>query len=115
MTKIKHHIYGECLFNVKVIKETDCLRCIHKKVCNFDCEKRCANYHLGRSGEVGCTGCIHRFTRFDDEEKILCFICNDFMLNAIEKELTVRIPPKKRYFIKGKIKSVKKAVPKIVI
>lgn len=67
-------------FNKEVDVETDCRKCIHQEVCDFNMEKRCTNYKFGSSeGRSGCGQCSHRYTRFDkDETKVPCFTCKWF-------------------------------------
>lgn len=67
-------------FNVEIDKETECSRCLHRKVCAYKMEERCVNYRFGTSEHTGCHGCIHRFTRWD-KDAVPCFHCKEFSLD----------------------------------
>lgn len=75
---IHHSFFGWFMLHMETETESNCAKCIHRRVCDGDMEKRCSNYELGTSAGKGCDGCIHRFTRFDDDKKkIPCFYCED--------------------------------------
>lgn len=61
--------------------ESDCGKCVHRKVCNHKMEDRCENFWFGTSAAQGCHACTHRFTRFDvnDKTRVPCFSCRDFL------------------------------------
>lgn len=61
----------------EVDAESNCVECIHNKVCGHKMEDRCENYLFGDSRGSGCTACTHRFTRFD-KDAVPCFSCPDF-------------------------------------
>lgn len=77
-----HWLYGNgpqksLTFVREVETETDCGKCLHRKVCEQTMEKRCENFSFGTSAEKGCGACLHRFTRFD-KDAVPCFSCPDF-------------------------------------
>lgn len=82
MKTIEHWLHGKCEFKELVDKETDCSTCIHVKICRvtwgrIGCvpmEDICVNHHFSCS-DKSCGSCIHRFTRYDDKQPILCFKC----------------------------------------
>ena len=74
---IKHKIFGDCEFNVELKKEDNCSHCIHNMVCGRKMEELCRNYQFGTSEYSDCAGCIHRFTRWNNES-IPCFKCRYF-------------------------------------
>lgn len=78
MPTIKHWLYGEKKYEVLVEQETECHKCFHKEVCNYDREKRCSNYEFGRSDYSGCPSCLKNYARHDKEQPILCFHCKNF-------------------------------------
>lgn len=80
MHSVKHWLHGDCEFNVIVgDEETRCRWCLHSHVCKHDMSTFCANMLLGCSGDVAtCEVCTHRFTRYDDKQKIPCFKCSFF-------------------------------------
>jgi len=75
--EVKHRLYGNCRFNILVRIETDCSKCIHKRVCKRDVSLFCKNYEFGTSEYSGCCSCSHYFTRVD-EVSIPCFRCSFF-------------------------------------
>jgi len=77
---VEHSLYGKCKFNKKVKKETNCVECVHNKVCRYDLAERCFNYEFGTSeGKLdSCPSCIHRYTRWR-QDNIPCFKCKDFL------------------------------------
>lgn len=77
----KHWLYGESHFEVEIDEETDCSKCIHKKVCDGRKSKRCSNFRWGDSRYDDCEGCEHHFTRYD-KDSIPCFHCKDFLLGV---------------------------------
>lgn len=84
--KIKHPIFSATEFNIKVTKESDCSKCIHKRVCKKDMTILCKNYEFGSNvnGYLGCNSCLHRYTRFDSMP-IPCFRCKYYSRNKGEK------------------------------
>lgn len=75
----KHWLYGDCKFKVDVREEDSCGKCVHWRVCKRSMEDFCLNYDFGTSEKTTCDGCIHRFTRYiNDEERIPCFKCRFF-------------------------------------
>ena len=77
-----HWLYGwgpnkEIHFKKEIEEETDCTKCIHAKVCDHEKTRRCFNYKCG-SGGRDCTGCEHKFTRYD-KESIPCFHCKEYL------------------------------------
>ena len=82
MTEKNHWLYGKDKRKFKIDKETDCSKCLYKKLCfilqkSVSYEILCKNYKFGRSDYEGCHSCLHKFTRFD-KETIPCFICKYF-------------------------------------
>lgn len=80
--KHTHWLFGkgenkELDFNQHIEIETDCSKCIHKKVCARAVEQRCVNYAFGCSSERGCHACLHHYTRWD-KDSVPCFKCDDF-------------------------------------
>lgn len=80
-----HWLYGEGPENrltfVKEIEiETECSKCLHRKVCARKMEERCENFKFGDSSGYGqgCSACTHKYTRFD-KDSVPCFSCPDFM------------------------------------
>lgn len=74
-----HWLHGLVVLQKEIEAETDCLKCIHVKVCARDMEKRCENFNFGTSEFRGCGMCTHKYTRFDtDSRKVPCFSCPDF-------------------------------------
>ena len=72
-------LYRSGTFNVEVCEETRCVVCIHEKVCDQRMEHRCKNFRFGTSRYTGCEACVHRFTRWDGDTSLPCFICDDFL------------------------------------
>ena len=68
-------------FAREIDAETDCSKCIHREVCDYNMEKRCANYEFGASGARGCQSCLHRYTRYD-KDNVPCFTCPWFRAEA---------------------------------
>jgi hypothetical protein len=84
-----HWLHGsgpnkEVKFNVEIDKEDKCSTCTHNIVCGKNMERRCQNYQFGCSGENGCHGCLHRYTRWDGKDSLPCFKCNEY---SEDKEL----------------------------
>ncbi len=79
-----HWLYGlgpnkEIKFKKEISNETNCLKCVHLRVCDRDTNKRCVNLDWGTSvGHTGCDHCLHKYTRWD-KDKIPCFRCNFFV------------------------------------
>lgn len=84
MKKQKHWLYtASCEINKVVETETDCSKCLHKKVCKISTHGGmrflCHNYEFGSSGDMNsCQSCLHKYTRFDSKQPIPCFHCGDF-------------------------------------
>jgi len=72
---MKHPFWGEMTFNVEVVIETNCAKCIHKDVCRYDMAKFCENYQFGTSEDVGCFSCVHRHSRWNPNYPVPCFKC----------------------------------------
>jgi len=78
-----HWLFGngpnkEVHFIKEIDEETDCVKCIHLKVCNKEMFYRCVNYEFGTSEYKECQSCIHKYTRWD-KDSIPCFYCTDFI------------------------------------
>jgi hypothetical protein len=65
-------------FKREVDAETDCNKCVHRKVCDLDMERRCDNYECGTSVGRGCQACSHKYTRYDGKDPVPCFSCPSF-------------------------------------
>ncbi len=83
---IKHWLYGEINLKQEIKKETECMRCIHFKVCNIanvwkdKLENMCINFTFGNSSaHYSCGNCLHRFTKWDKKQPINCFKCKYFI------------------------------------
>ncbi len=72
---------------LEVIKNDDCLKCIHNKVCGMVMENRCGNFISGTSEYSGCAGCVNRHAKYD-KKPVACFICDSF-IHKDSVELTV--------------------------
>ena len=89
----KHWLYGIgpdklVTFKKEIDIETDCSKCFHNAVCNFDFRFRCVNFEFSNSmGAQGCQQCAHSFTRFDGKQPIPCFHCEEFVDSDIIKML----------------------------
>lgn len=74
----KHWLYGDYR-EVKIVKESECKKCIHRRVCGLDMEKRCVNYRMGTSEGAGtCQSCLNRYGRWDSTQWVPCFKCREF-------------------------------------
>lgn len=74
----EHWLYGtrgKVYFNVDVVEESDCSQCTHVDVCRQDVLSFCENYEFATSEYLGCDRCLHKFTRWDSKQPILCFSC----------------------------------------
>jgi len=85
-----HWLFGidpnkEVKFKKEIDEETDCNKCIHKKVCMRDMPKRCINFEMSNSNAFSCGTCVHNFTRFS-RNSIPCFYCKDFLEEFNGKE-----------------------------
>jgi len=77
-----HWLHGrgenkEVIFKVEIDEETSCKTCIHNEVCNHTMTARCSNFLFGTSeySGNGCSGCNHRYTRYDIKQPLPCFHC----------------------------------------
>ena len=79
MSTLQHWLYGKCEFNVLVKNETNCVECIHGKVCKLSKMELCANYEFGSSMDMrDCQPCHHKYSRWDRKQPIPCFRCFHF-------------------------------------
>lgn len=66
----------------QITKETNCMNCIHRKVCSFDKTRFCVNYQFknNSNGKVSCGTCICSFRRYAtyEEDYLPCFKCKYF-------------------------------------
>lgn len=81
---INHWLYGNIIFNTEIKDETNCLECLHNKVCKKDFSLFCVNYNFGNSNGHNCETCIHKFTRpcfnkSNIKDVIPCFKCNEYL------------------------------------
>ncbi len=72
----KHWLFNQN-FRVEIDKETSCVECVHKLVCDRNTERRCVNYWFGTSTEKGCYSCTNHYSRFD-KKPVPCFYCPYF-------------------------------------
>lgn len=85
-----HWLYGHgpemrLTFVREIEAETDCGKCLHRKVCARAMEQRCENFSVGTSAGKDCQACTHRFTRFD-KDAVPCFSCPDFASDEAKEE-----------------------------